>query len=170
MVHTDNTKQIDLSGFLETELDLLGATLHQEKNKSGRDNRGYNFLLADDNYDMLQYIGSILLSNWSEARIVYANNGFQAIEEMEHFQPDLIITDWDMPGKNGLAIAKEVNRDPEKMEIPILLVTGIELSPEARLRIKNLHIHSVLNKPFNSIKLIATVHNILNHHSSSEES
>lgn len=169
MQNTLTTSYSGLSGFLEMELDLLGSTPQQTNKNSLQGREGLSFLIVDDNSDMLEYIGSSLLAVYEEAKIVYANDGEQAIQEMAGFQPDLIITDWDMPLKNGFDIAREIEADPAKKGIPILMVTGIELNSEIRMRMKSLHIHSVLSKPFDAAKLIAHVRGILNENSSNQE-
>ena len=38
--------------------------------------------------------------------------------------PDLVLLDWMLPGKSGLALARDLRADPRTRELPIIMVTA----------------------------------------------
>lgn len=52
-----------------------------------------------------------------------------ALERMQHDIPDLIITDYSMPGMNGIELIRQVRATPELADIPIVLITASQELP-----------------------------------------
>jgi CheY-like chemotaxis protein len=53
-----------------------------------------------------------------------ASNGQQALETLNHIQPDLIITDMQMPKMDGSELITALKSRPATAEIPIVIVAG----------------------------------------------
>jgi two-component system response regulator (stage 0 sporulation protein F) len=51
-----------------------------------------------------------------------ARNGEEALEKVDHFQPDLITLDIKMPGLNGLEVLKRIRE--QKRHLPIILCSA----------------------------------------------
>ncbi len=51
-----------------------------------------------------------------------AKNGEEALEKVDHFQPDLITLDIKMPGLNGLEVLKRIRE--QKRNLPIVLCSA----------------------------------------------
>jgi two-component system response regulator (stage 0 sporulation protein F) len=51
-----------------------------------------------------------------------ARNGEEALEKVDHFQPDLITLDIKMPGLNGLEVLKRIRE--QKKNLPIILCSA----------------------------------------------
>lgn len=70
------------------------------------------YILADDDAIyrelILQYMG--LIPNC--ACLAYCDNAFKAIEQLQYLNPDLLILDVEMPGLNGLQLAKSLTQKP----------------------------------------------------------
>jgi len=47
-----------------------------------------------------------------------------AQRELMHALPTLLLLDWMLPGKSGLALAKELRRDARTRELPIIMLTA----------------------------------------------
>ncbi len=71
-----------------------------------------------------------------------------------------ILTDYDMPGMNGVAFIRAIRAMPALLHVPIVMVTSIE---ERRLRREALEAGATdfLNKPFDPIEIRARVANLL---------
>jgi DNA-binding response OmpR family regulator len=76
-------------------------------------------LIADDDRDLQQVIGFIL----EEAgyRILYADDGLQALDIWRSNPIEFIILDFVMPGINGINVCKVIRRNSK---VPILILTG----------------------------------------------
>ena len=66
----------------------------------------YTVLLVDDEEDVIQVIMKKI--NWEGlgfSVIGYANNGVKALEMVEEFQPDVVMTDINMPYMDGMELS-----------------------------------------------------------------
>ena len=75
--------------------------------------------VADDELDTREYLQEYLTYLGHEVRA--AADGRQLVEMCREFAPDLIITDYAMPGLDGLAAAAEINR---ARPVPVVLISG----------------------------------------------
>ncbi|MEW5770067.1 MAG: response regulator [Pseudomonadota bacterium] len=71
-------------------------------------------------------------------------------------KPDLIITDLNMPGKNGIEFIKEVRQKPAYRFVPILFLTT-ESQQDKRQEAKAAGASGWLVKPVNGDELINTI-------------
>jgi diguanylate cyclase (GGDEF)-like protein/PAS domain S-box-containing protein len=54
-----------------------------------------------------------------------ASDGLSAVKNFRESQPDLIILDFFMPGKDGIEVCQEIRGFPEGKFVPILMITGM---------------------------------------------
>jgi threonine synthase len=59
--------------------------------------------------------------------------------------PDLIVTDLMMPGIDGFGLVEELRLDPRTQNIPIVVVSAKDITPEERKRL-NGHIEALYQK------------------------
>ena len=70
-------------------------------------------LIADDEAPLLTYLQSLLKTTWPELTIIKtASNGQQALELIEHYQPDIAFLDIAMPALTGLEVAQQCQYKP----------------------------------------------------------
>lgn len=80
-------------------------------------------LVVDDSKIMRRIIRSFL--NTMDCLDVFeAASVRSALEIIEEEQVDLIISDYAMPGMNGLEFLKCVRRHPDKGELPFIMITA----------------------------------------------
>ena len=79
-------------------------------------------LLVDDERDLVFYTKLFLEEQGYE--VLEAYDGKQALEVLETVRPDLIILDVTMPRMTGWDVLKEIQADPEKVDIPVLMLTA----------------------------------------------
>jgi two-component system chemotaxis response regulator CheY len=53
-----------------------------------------------------------------------AKNGLDAAAQIENNTFDLILCDWNMPGKTGLELLHQLRADPDKGITPFIMITG----------------------------------------------
>jgi DNA-binding NarL/FixJ family response regulator len=78
-------------------------------------------LVVDDNPAVRHYLRSILEQQQSWQVCDEARTGEEALERVQKAPPDMIVLDFQMPGLNGLDVAREISRSWPR--IPILMIT-----------------------------------------------
>lgn len=98
--------------------------------------------------------------------VIEADNGDDGLALVISEHPDLVITDFQMPGKNGLELLSEIQR--LKLGIPVIMLTGFG---DVSLTIKSIQqgAFDFLEKPVNPDILKITVHKALNSQKQSSE-
>lgn len=76
-------------------------------------------LLVDDEQDMLELFTEVL--ELMDHRVLGAHDGREALSIAKQAQPDLVVTDWNMPRMNGLELCHELHTDERLRGIPIIL-------------------------------------------------
>lgn len=111
----------------------------------------YTVLLVDDEEEVIQVISRKI--DWEGlgfSVIGYATNGVKALEMVEEFQPDVVVTDIRMPYMDGMELSCHI-----KAEFPatkILLFTGFNEFEYAKEAV-HLEIEEYILKPLNSAEL-----------------
>ncbi len=111
----------------------------------------YTVLLVDDEEEVIQAIMKKL--EWEELGFSvtgYACNGVKALEMVEEYQPDVVVTDIKMPYMNGMELSQRI-----KAEFPttkILIFTGFDEFEYAREAV-HLEVEEYILKPVNSVEL-----------------
>lgn len=83
-------------------------------------------LLVDDNRAVL-FLLKTLLENAGHT-VLTAHDGMEALAMLEKFMPQLIITDWVMPGMDGLEFCKALRQNPAWRNIYVFIMTAQESS------------------------------------------
>ncbi len=81
--------------------------------------RHLKVVVADDERDTREYLHEYLSRLGHDVRS--AEDGRELVELCREFGPDLVVTDYAMPGPDGWAAAREVNRE---RPVPVILVSG----------------------------------------------
>jgi CheY-like chemotaxis protein len=81
-----------------------------------------SILVVDDNPENLKLMQAILASSAYEIRT--ARDGVETLTMLEHYQPDVLLLDLQLPGLDGLTIARRLKSDPARRHIPIIAVTA----------------------------------------------
>ena len=111
---------------------------------------GANILVVDNDPDLARVI-SVRLSRAGH-HCVTAVSGAQALAEWQQRSFDIVITDVNMPGGDGIALADALQRSEA---VPIIFLTGFKHEIAKRLRtVKNV---TVLEKPFDHAMLLEIV-------------
>ncbi|EXJ16026.1 response regulator [Imhoffiella purpurea] len=63
-------------------------------------------------------------------RVETATNGEEAIEAVRQSRPDLILMDVIMPVLNGYQATRQLRRDPQTADIPIIMVTTKDMQTD----------------------------------------
>jgi threonine synthase len=108
------------------------------------DEKTTSVLLIDDNIDDALLIRR-LLEGKKAYRVYYAKDGWEGLAQARQKLPDLIVTDLMMPGIDGFGLVEELKLDPRTKDIPVVVVSAKDITPEERKRL-NGHIEAVYQK------------------------
>ncbi|EDN9118262.1 response regulator transcription factor [Listeria monocytogenes] len=90
-----------------------------------------------------------------------AYDGDEALELVEEVQPDLILLDIMLPGRDGIEVCREVRK---KYDMPIIMVTAKDSEIDKVIGLE-LGADDYVTKPFSNRELIARVKAFLRRHS-----
>jgi DNA-binding NtrC family response regulator len=94
-----------------------------------REQRRQTILIIDDSRDIRYILNKMLKSNY---QVLSVDNVDAALNILSDIRPDLVITDYDLPGKNGLEGLREIRE--LHPHIRVIMLTGSateELTHEA---------------------------------------
>ncbi len=125
----------------------------------------YKILVVDDDPVYTKSTAAVLEANGYQ--VTSAQNGNEGLAKMKESKPDLVLLDVMMDWVlDGVSVSREMMKEPELRQIPIIMVTSIRDS-EYRSTFPQdeyLHIDSWLDKPWSPEKLISEVEAVLARH------
>lgn len=81
----------------------------------------YRIMIVDDDPDIRFVLQNLLSLNFET---VGAENGLDALEKVERYEPDLMLLDVNMPVMNGFRCCQGVRRHPQYHDIPVFFLSG----------------------------------------------
>ena len=115
-------------------------------------------LIVEDDQDLLRMMQRMLTTL---AEVVTATDGEHAMKVLEAGPaPDLLITDWMMPRKDGLTLVKEMKQRESFKRVPVVILTA-KTAPRDVIAGINSGARHYLTKPFKPDDLIAKVKKVL---------
>ena len=90
-----------------------------------------------------------------------ASDGEEGWQQVQAIEPDIVVTDCQMPRLSGLGLAERIKQHPQIADLPVIMLSakGFELSPE-ELR-EQFGIRCLMAKPFSPRELFARVEAVL---------
>jgi CheY-like chemotaxis protein len=80
-------------------------------------------LIVDDDQNSVKFLSVVLSDHGYDPIAAY--NGTEGLEKVRQAKPDLIVLDVMMPKRSGFVVFKELKRDEQCKDIPILMLTGV---------------------------------------------
>jgi two-component system chemotaxis response regulator CheY len=90
---------------------------------------------------------------------VQAEDGVEGLEVLEESEPDVIVTDINMPRLDGFGFIEGVRQNDRYRAIPILVLTT-ESDPDKKNRAREAGATGWIVKPFDPSKLIAAIERV----------
>ncbi|MDH3257085.1 MAG: response regulator [Nitrospinota bacterium] len=88
--------------------------------------------------------------------LTWASDGLKALEILETFRPDLILSDIMVPYMDGIQILKKIKKNDELKDIPVIMLTSKAQEKDV-IRGLELGAQDYMAKPFSPTELILRV-------------
>ena len=115
-------------------------------------------LIVDDEIHIVHVVAIKLRNNGYD--VVSANNGSEAYDLACEVNPDIIVTDYQMPVMSGLELVAKLRENDQTKDIPVIMLTArsFAISKEQQEQLK---ISDCLSKPFSPRELLINIEDIL---------
>lgn len=104
----------------------------------------YRILLVEDNPASLELMRYLLQSTGYE--VLQATNGQEAVLLLDTCQPDLVLTDIQMPGGNGYELLAHIRSDARLQTLTVVALTAYSM-PGDQERVMRAGFDGYLSKP-----------------------
>ncbi len=109
------------------------------------------FLVVDDEPNTLEMHARIVQSQSASYRVLKAQDGYEALEVLQHEKVDVVLLDLQMPLLDGFGVLEAMRASDKTRDIPVIVVTG-KILTEADMARLNQGVATVLNKGLFSIE------------------
>ena len=115
-------------------------------------------LVVDDEFHIVQVVAIKLRNNGYE--VLTADNGNDAYKLACQHNPDVIVTDYQMPGMTGIELIEKLRQNEDTAETPVLMLTarGFAIDPQQK---EDLKVAACLSKPFSPREVLQSIEEVL---------
>jgi twitching motility two-component system response regulator PilH len=115
-------------------------------------------LVVEDSLAQRQMISDLLRD--SGLNIQFACDGVEALENIQNYNPDLVIMDIVMPRMNGYELCRHIKSDPKTKSIPVVMCSSKGEEFDRYWGMKQ-GADAYIAKPFQPLELIGTIEKLL---------
>ncbi len=119
---------------------------------------GKKVLVVDDEVHIVHVVAIKLRNNGYE--VISADNGAEAFELACKEKPDIVVTDFQMPGMTGLELVGKLRQHEETRDIPVIMLTARSFAIPKEQQ-EELQISDCLSKPFSPKELLGNIEDVL---------
>lgn len=112
---------------------------------------GMSILVVDD-FSTMRRIIKGLLGDLGYTNVTEADDGTTALPLLKAGSFDLLITDWNMPGMQGVELLRHVRADERLKKLPVLMLTA-EAKREQIVEAAQAGVNGYVIKPFTAATL-----------------
>jgi len=109
-------------------------------------------VLVVDDFSTMRRIVKNLLRDLGFTNIQEADDGSTALPMLQGGDFDFVVTDWNMPGMQGIDLLKAIRADSSLAHIPVLLITA-EAKKEQIVMAAQAGVNGYIVKPFTAATL-----------------
>jgi chemosensory pili system protein ChpA (sensor histidine kinase/response regulator) len=92
--------------------------------------------------------------------VMVAKDGVEAVALLQERRPDIMLLDIEMPRMDGFEVARQVRRDEDTHELPIVMISS-RTGGKHQERATKLGVNRFLGKPFQEAELISTIEELV---------
>ena len=109
-------------------------------------------ILVVDDFSTMRRIIKNLLRDLGFNNTAEADDGATALPILQNGNFDFLITDWNMPGMQGIDLLKAVRSDEKLQKLPVLMVTA-ESKRDQIVEAAQAGVNGYIVKPFTAVTL-----------------
>jgi signal transduction histidine kinase/ligand-binding sensor domain-containing protein/DNA-binding response OmpR family regulator len=110
-------------------------------------------LVVDDDTEIINYMRLLFSQDY---HLITCLDADTALEEMRAEEPNIVLSDVMMPGKDGYELCQEIKQDIQLSHIPVILVTA-KITAENQVEGLNVGADAYVTKPFEPAVLSALI-------------
>lgn len=115
-------------------------------------------LIVEDEAPVREMLRFLLLQEGMDVQ--EAQDAALAHQRLSEQRPDLLVLDWMLPGKSGVDFARDLRKDPDTRDIPIIMLTA-RAGEDDMIQGLESGADDYLTKPFSPRELLARVRALL---------
>ena len=120
-------------------------------------------LIVDDSRVMRQIVTRTLRqAGYSGHDLVEAGNGVEGLAAVAQHEPDLVLSDWNMPEMNGIDFVRNLRATPQGKSVPVLMVTTNAANADVAEALKA-GVNNYVVKPFTADTLKEKINAVAAH-------
>ncbi|KAA3621521.1 MAG: response regulator [Proteobacteria bacterium] len=120
--------------------------------RTGGDN--VTVMVVDDSMTVRSVMGRDLQNNGFE--VILAKDGVDAVEQLRHTVPDILLVDLEMPRMDGFELTRRLRDDENLSRVPILIITS-RAGVRHREQAMNLGANGYMSKPYRLDELVKNI-------------
>ena len=109
-------------------------------------------ILVVDDFSTMRRIIKNLLRDLGFTNVSEADDGSTALPMLQNGDFDFVVTDWNMPGMQGIDLLREIRKDDKLKHMPVMMVTA-EAKKEQILAAAQAGVNGYIVKPFTAATL-----------------
>ncbi len=109
-------------------------------------------ILVVDDFSTMRRIIKNLLKDLGFANVQEADDGSTALPMLQQGDFDFVVTDWNMPGMQGIDLLRAIRSDDKLKHLPVLMVTA-EAKKEQIVAAAQAGVNGYVVKPFTAATL-----------------
>ena len=116
-------------------------------------------ILIVDDFSTMRRIIKNLLRDLGFTNTAEADDGLTALPMLQNGNFDFVVTDWNMPGMQGIDLLKAIRADEKLKHLPVLMVTA-ESKREQIIEAAQAGVNGYVVKPFTAVTLEEKINKI----------
>jgi CheY-like chemotaxis protein len=116
-------------------------------------------MIVDDNQDFADSLKILLETDGYRAVAMYS--GENALQDIEKINPSLLFLDLLMPGMDGFAVVKQLRSQERWRDLPIVIVSGAEITDGQRKSLNTLTQEFIEKGQFSKEIISSTIKKII---------
>jgi signal transduction histidine kinase/DNA-binding response OmpR family regulator len=139
---------------------ILGDSLLNSLNRLNKDRLIREVLVVDDDPASLRMMEK-LFQDQRDYKLVLSHGGEDAWNALTHHAPDAVILDLFMPDLDGFKLLERMRESPGLRHIPVVVVSGADLSPDQRAELTDFGHRLVTKSALSEAELFETIQRAL---------